>query len=152
MNRLLGVFVLILLIGGFILYRQGVLNTFGKGGANGADTRKCVAHLRAIEGSIVATLLQNEKLDIVTAISDIGQKEGYSFFRCQPFTNDWVAINPDGYRWEHGNKFSNEVSLYCPQPGEINVWKARNFAGDDIILSNRPPWLPVAVWELEKKR
>ena len=151
MNRLAGIFLVFLLVGGFVLYRRGVLNTKSERDATAADTRKCVAHLQAIELSIAATLMDNENIDIATAISEIAKKNRYAFFRCQSSANDWVRINPDVQKWQHGNKSTNEVSLYCPHPGRRDVWNARNFAGDDIILSNRLAWLPVPVWELEQK-
>jgi len=80
MNRLAGIFLVFLLVGGFVLYRRGVLNTKGERDATAADTRKCVAHLRAIELSIAATLMDNENIDIATAISEIAKKKRIRFF------------------------------------------------------------------------
>jgi len=59
-------------------------NTKSERDATAADTRKCVAHLQAIELSIAATLMDNENIDIATAISEIAKKNGYAFSDASP--------------------------------------------------------------------
>jgi hypothetical protein len=149
MRRALPYFSILIVITVLILYFLEALNNRVTREEADADLRSCIAHLRSIEISIDAALLQNEKADFYSTLSKIGDKDGYALFRCLPNTNDWVSINPDLSKWKQGGS-SNEVSLYCSKPNTANVWIARTFAGQDTILSNRPTWTPVPVWQFRK--
>lgn len=117
-----------------------------------AAIRVCVTQMRRLDISIITELMVHTNVGVMTAMSNILQREGVNFFYCQPCcSNEPIRINPNAYNVPALASLSNDVSVYCPTSERQDRWIAISMTTDDeIILSNRPTWRPITVLDLNR--